>query len=632
MSVMRGGRAGALGVLGLVLVAAFSLGLPGYAHAEPTAKAEAPNPDGNTAPAADSDVDYAPDAAKPAAPAAPTPPPADLTATPPPGAPERLGAEVRKALAETIKVADPAGDAAALAAFYLARGDEPLWISDDRLSAKGEAAIAEIKSADDWGLEAKAFDLPTVSGALDTAQQADTERRLSLAALAYARHARGGRIAEPASQLSSYLDRVPQLLEPKIVLDEIAKSEDVAKTLTGFHPKHPQFERQRQAYLALLKGAAEAPKVVLLPKTGPTLSPGQKHADVGFLRQRLNVAAPAPQADGKTDETVYDAPLVDAVKAFQTSKGLRPDGIVGAGTRAALNDIDLPNPARHLANMEQWRWMPEDLGKTYIWVNIPEFMIRVVKDDAIIHEERVVTGLVDKQTPVFSDEMELVTFHPRWHVPQSIKVRELYPSLARGGTSFQRQGLKLSQNGRPVDPESVDWSSADIRKFDVVQPPGASNVLGVVKFSFPNKHTVYMHDTSSKGLFEEASRPFSHGCMRVRNPLKLAEIILGADKGWDGAKIAEIASGNPVETPITLETKVPVHITYFSSWIGDDGKEQRFKDVYGHEQRVTLALAGRFSEIAKGPDHLAPVSYPKTRYASDGNPFESFMKNMFGGF
>ncbi len=278
-----------------------------------------------------------------------------------------------------------------------------------------------------------------------------------------------------------------------------------------------------------------------------------------------------------------------------------------------------------------YRWLPDELGDLYVTVNVPEFMIRVVKGGEVIHEERVITGLVDKQTPIFDDEMELVTFHPRWNVPESIKVRELYPSLARGANPIARQGLKISYNGRLVDPESVDWSSADIRRYDVHQPPGGSNVLGVVKFSFPNKHQVYMHDTGTKGLFEEASRPFSHGCMRVRNPARLAEIVLAADKGWDATKIQAMINTAPVENPITLDKKVPVHITYFTAVIGADGKETLFKDVYGHEKRVTQALASKWTEIAIGTDHLAPVTYGVARYGG-GNVLETFVNNLFGGF
>ena len=180
--------------------------------------------------------------------------------------------------------------------------------------------------------------------------------------------------------------------------------------------------------------------------------------------------------------------------------------------------------------------MPDDLGDFYVWVNIPEFTLRVVEAGKMIHTERVVVGKNDTQTPVFSDEMEQVIFHPFWGVPNSIKKDELLPSLMRGNTSvLERSNLRIQFRGREIDPRSVDWSRADMRQFHVYQPPGADNVLGVVKFRFPNKHAVYMHDTPAKNLFNAQVRTFSHGCMRVRDPLKLAAVVLGRGPGLDRA-------------------------------------------------------------------------------------------------
>lgn len=610
---------------------------------QPTAVEPQAAPDAAPAQAASPDAPSAaapaarPDAPAPAAtaPATPAAPPAAAVESPP--QPELLGALVRKKLdilPDKATDADRA-DAAALKAFYEARKDEPLWIAGDVMTAKASAAIAEIRRADDWGLDAKAFELPSTSEGTTLSREdaAGAEMKLSLAVLKYARFARGGRITDPSKQLSSYLDRMPQLLDPKVVLEQVAASNEPDATLRHFQPQQPQFEKLRQRYLEIKASADAAQAIVRIPK-GPKLVPGQKQANVVLLRKRLGTPLPAATGNASVEETFYDDALAAAVKAFQTSKGLKPDGIVSAATRNALNDVEMPNPQKILANMEEWRWMPEDLGNYYVTVNIPEFMIRVVKDGQIIHEERVVTGTPSKQTPVFSAAMELVTIHPRWIVPESIKVRELYPSLARGGGYFQRQGLRITRNGRPVDPYSVNWSTADIRKFDIYQPSGPGNALGVVKLSFPNKHIVYFHDTPSKGLFSEASRAFSHGCIRVRNPVKLAQVVLNQDKGWDDAHVKSLVDADADENPIALDRKVPVHITYFTSWIDKDGKEQSAKDVYGHEKRITLALQGRFDEIERGPDHLAPVSPNEIRLVQQKNrkSFGGFFDSLFGGF
>jgi len=256
--------------------------------------------------------------------------------------------------------------------------------------------------------------------------------------------------------------------------------------------------------------------------------------------------------------------------------------------------------------MEAWRWMPDDLGQLHIFVNVPEFLVRVIKDGTIIHEERIVSGGPETQTPIFSDMMRTVVFQPDWKVPESIKINELLPKLRAGSNPIEGQGLVIKRNGRTIDAWDVDWGSADIRNYYIYQPPGDANVLGVVKFLFPNKHSVYLHDTPSKRLFNEKVRTFSHGCMRVRNPVRLAEVIMSEDKGWDADQVRELVTSGPEDNDIALDKPIPVHVTYFTNWVTESGELKTFGDVYGHEQRIKLGLEGRWGEIVKNRDHLLP--------------------------
>jgi murein L,D-transpeptidase YcbB/YkuD len=581
----------------------------------------------------------------------------------PPGAgtEQAVGAVIRERLLATSATAkdEEAPDWQALIALYEARADEPVFIGRAGYTAKAEALLAEFAKAGDWGLDPADYTVLEMGSdsadraALTQEQKVEAELKFGLAVLKYARHARGGRITDPSKQLSSYLDRTPEYVNAKIVLDDIVAASDPAEVLRGTHPKHAQFEKLRQKYLEMKRNADTAKEIVRIPAKGAKLVPGQKHPDVALLRRRLNVPVAAGKDGAAPDETFYDDDLAAAVAKFQDEKGQKPDGIVGPRTRAALNDIAVPNPERLLANMEMWRWMPDDLGDFHVWVNIPEFLVRVVKNGAIIHEERIITGELNNQTPIFSDQIETIYFNPRWHVPQSIKVLELYPSLARGGGSFQRQGLRLMRNGRYVDPYTVDWSRADIRNYDVYQPSGPGNALGIVKFTFPNKHAVYLHDTPTKNLFDAESRTFSHGCMRVRNPMRLAEVLLEKDKGWTADQVHEAQQSDPDEVAIQIEGKIPVHVTYFTALVGEDGSERTLKDVYGHEERVRLALEGKFNQIAKGKDHLAPVKFSrvqsygpddwgfffgngqsnpnKRRYNKNNSTLNDFFNNVFGG-
>ena len=189
---------------------------------------------------------------------------------------------------------------------------------------------------------------------------------------------------------------------------------------------------------------------------------------------------------------------------------------------------------------------------------------------------------------------------------KSIKINELLPKLRAGDNPIGGQGLAIKRNGRDIDVWDIDWNTANISEYHIYQPPGETNVLGVVKFLFPNKHSVYLHDTPAKKLFNEKVRMFSHGCMRVRNPVQLAEVIMSEDKGWDKNKIHDMAYDGPPDNDIALDTPIPVHVTYFTAWVDDTGKLKTFADVYGHQKRIILGLEGRWSEIVKNRDHLLP--------------------------
>ncbi len=279
---------------------------------------------------------------------------------------------------------------------------------------------------------------------------------------------------------------------------------------------------------------------------------------------------------------------------------------------------------RLLANLEQWRWMPHDLGRFHVQVNVPEFMMRVVSDGRAIHSERVIVGKVDTQTPIFSDEMEQVIFHPFWGVPNSIKQNEVLPSLRGNGAVLAKHNLRIQIGGRDVDPRSVDWSRYDIRNVHVYQPPGRDNVLGVVKFRFPNKHDVYMHDTPTKSLFQQSVRMYSHGCMRVQNPVRLAELILAEDRQMPPERVRALTlPGAPENNQINLSRRVPVHITYFTARVEDDGSLKTFKDIYGHEERIGLGLEGKFAQIKPVPEPKGPAR---------AEPVASLSEQWFGGF
>ena len=494
------------------------------------------------------------------------------------GASDTIVAEARRLLSAPQRGAAPE-DRAALAAFYEAAG-QPVWTSREGLSTRGAAAIAELGRAADWGLEAAAFDTGAAPAPGAVAEElAAAEVRIGLAVLRYARHARGGRIPDP-SALSKMIDMKPRLYEARSVLDAIAASDDPAAYLTGLHPRHEGFRRLQKALVELRQGSQAAAAA-------------------------LQPAAAAEEAgeDGK--------------------RGRKARAQKATGEKPARQYSRSDKESRIVVNMERWRWLPDDLGQVYVLNNIPEQLTRVYNGERVTFQEKIVVGKPATPTPQFSADMRFVIFHPTWGVPEGIKSNELGPALRRasgGGSWFfgggdgasrvlERHNLRVYSGGREINPNSVDWSSVDPRRFTFVQPPGGRNVLGVVKFRFPNRHDVYMHDTQDKHLFAHAVRAYSHGCMRVQNPMRFAEVLLNQDKGWTSDRVqSHLGRSGPID--VTLDRPIAVHNVYLTARVDDTGTLRLHGDLYGMDARVASALAGRTVHLAAAeaaaPEAAAP--------------------------
>lgn len=453
-----------------------------------------------------------------------------------------------------------------LTKFYQERDRKPIWFENDKLTKQANLIIKEIKNGTEYGMNVKDIKFPSNSLIEGTSEQkADAELMMSRAVIEYARRAKGGQLIP--QKISRALDNKPEYLEPMKVLNAVASSTDLKETFKGFQPKHKQFWALKEQ-LDLIRNATGSLKPIVKIPAGSVIRPYDRHPHIALLRKRLNVLVPTKNGKPLYPEDSYDSDLIKAVKKFQAYNNIRATGIVNKTTRARLNKGKPNREAQILANMERWRWVPTEFGNYHVRVNIPEYLVRVVKNDTIIHQERVVTGKIRHATPSFSDEMETIVLNPYWNVPQSIIWNEM--------------------NG--VAPKGYESRVVNGRVF-IRQPPGPRNALGRVKFLFPNKHSVYLHDTPSKSLFNRRTRAFSHGCVRVRDPLKLAEVLL-AGEGFNRKSInARVAARRNQHIP--LKTKIPVHLTYFTMWVNDDGKVNYFNDIYSHDKKVIAALNGR---------------------------------------
>jgi L,D-transpeptidase YcbB len=271
---------------------------------------------------------------------------------------------------------------------------------------------------------------------------------------------------------------------------------------------------------------------------------------------------------------------------------------------ASASDIQ-----RIVINMERWRWMPEDLGKVYVQDNVPEFMLYLVKDGKTIHSDKIVVGLLKYATPIFSANMQTIVFNPEWTVPPTIVRENLLPNLRGGGwfgggSVLREHGLKVKYNGRVVDPGSINWSSVNMAAIAFTQAPGPTNVLGKLKFLYPNKHIVYMHDTIKRDLFKRTMRTEGHNCIRMEKPGKLAEILLTEDKGWDTKKVQELLDKG-YDSAVNLDQPIPVHTTYFTAVADADGKVTSFADIYGLDKKVAPVVGKTLPQSQQDVDEEA---------------------------
>jgi murein L,D-transpeptidase YcbB/YkuD len=327
---------------------------------------------------------------------------------------------------------------------------------------------------------------------------------------------------------------------------------------------------------------------------GPALKRGDRAAAVATLRERLRLESDLRSQGKGEDSASFDEALEQAVRRFQRAHGLEDDGVVSAATRAELN-ISAADRAEQLAlNLERWRWLPQDLGRRRILVNIAAYQLQLIEDEEVVMSMRVVVGMQYKRTPVFSDTMRYIVLNPNWHVPRSIAVDELIPKVQSDPSYLERFGMRLLTTGpdpQEVDPTTVDWTSvrADSFPYRFRQEPGRLNALGRIKFMFPNPYDVYLHDTPSRSLFDRAQRDFSHGCIRIEKPIDLAVYLMRRNSQWKRDAI-EAALDEGTERTIYLPKPMPIHLLYWTAWSDDDGTIQFRPDIHGLDQPLAEAL------------------------------------------
>jgi murein L,D-transpeptidase YcbB/YkuD len=474
-----------------------------------------------------------------------------------------------------------------LAAIYAARGDAPIWLAGS--GAAAEALLDALRAAEDHALPAARYGVEALEAKLAGPRTGALEAALTQAYVRYARDVSSG-VLEPR-RVARLIKVDPPRRSPDALLAAAAAAPDMAAHLAALPPADPGYRALQEAYAALRVAAERAEWGAEVP-AGSTLRPGDRGARVLALRKRL-AALGEPSGD-PAEPALFDATLERALRGFQRRSGLIDDGVVGPATLAAVNAPEAFRAGQIAVNLERMRWNNKPFGRRNIVVNIPDFSVTLSEDGRTLFHERVVVGRLAEQTPEFSDQMRHLVFNPTWHVPRSIATQDLLPALQRDPTVLAQRNMRLIRvDGGPVpaDPSAHDFTAYTARDFPyrIRQAPSTSNALGLVKFMFPNADNIYLHDTPQKNLFDRDVRAFSWGCVRVRDPMRLAALLLAPQSDAPEAFIERILAAGR-ERYVHLDVTVPVHLVYRTAWVDEAGVLQLRGDVYGRDAAALEAL------------------------------------------
>ena len=487
----------------------------------------------------------------------------------------------RQSLAEAV------ADDRAVAAFYRDRGYESIWT--DPVDARRRAALlTALLAAGDHGLPAGRYRSEALMAALGSVnteeQRAMVEARMTRTFLSYTRDIQTG-VLTP-SDVDSEIVRKVKRRAPAGILDSFSRADPVAflRALPPQTGEYARLMRERHRLVDLIAADGWGPGVpdgkYELGDTGP---------GVIALRNRLIAMGYMP----RTAEPSFDHRLQSAVIAFQSDHGLLTDGVVGPGTLRALNTRPEERLRSVVVAMERERWLNIDRGDRHIWVNLADFSAKVIDDGKVTFQTRSVVGMnaKDRRSPEFSDEMTHMVINPSWFVPRSISTKEYLPELQQNPNAVSHLDV-LDRQGRIVDRSAVDFSqfTRATFPFSMKQRPGSANALGKVKFMFPNRWNIYLHDTPQKSLFSREVRDFSHGCIRLNDPFGFAYTLLARQTDDPQGYFHRVLNTGR-ETRVSLKDPVPVHLVYRTAMMPARGKAQYRADIYGRDGRIFDALS-----------------------------------------
>jgi murein L,D-transpeptidase YcbB/YkuD len=488
-------------------------------------------------------------------------------------------------------------------AFYEERAFRPAWSSPKGILPDADSLIDAIKAADREGLRPQDYHLSALEAILHEIKsreaskegpipsiRADLDLLLTDAFLLYASHLSEGCIDRDSLKMRRALNGND--LGYDSLLQRSIEKHAIPEGLRQLLPQHPLYADLKEL-LASYGVMARRGRWGVIP-SGAALKGGDVGTRVFALKSRLRVSGDLLSRSGAEGDE-YDSSLVDAVRAFQKRHGLEPSGVADSLTLAALN-VPLEKRIEQIKiTMERWRWMPHRLGHNYIRINIPDFRLYVIENGREVETMKVVLGLPNWQTPVFSAVMTQVLFNSRWMAPEDIVEKELINYMKADSNYFRSNNMTLWREVHDslvqVDPRTIDWPAMNEKTIDfrLRQEAGPQNIMGQIKFLIPNKFNIYLHDTPYREDFPKPNRMFSHGCIRLERPSDLAEYVLRDFPEWTKERIDTVIARNE-EQSLFLKKRLPVHVLYYTVWRENDGSVQFREDFYGLDRRLGWVL------------------------------------------
>ncbi|MDI1288255.1 MAG: L,D-transpeptidase family protein [Reyranella sp.] len=454
---------------------------------------------------------------------------------------------------------------------------------------RADALVGVLRAAGDHGLNPAWYSLADVEKAVAPGSDpAAAEALLTAAFVSYASDVSTGRVR--ANRIDKEISIDQRKVDRTDLLKAAAEAPDFAAYLTSLPPKgdYPGLQKALAIWRDKRAKAAFTP----MPD-GVALKPGMIDARVPVLRKRLaELDLKLPDPGLVADQ--YDEALVTVVKAYQETKGLTVDGVIGAKTVRSLNTTIDERIEQIVANLERRRWLPEDLGSRYVFVNAGDYSMVFVDGGKVAFQSLVIVGTPKDPTPEISSVMRGFQTNPFWTVPQSIAGEEYLPLLRRDPNALTGGSFKIFANwsdDTEIDPNTIDWNSIHPKAFPyrIRQDSGASNALGYIFFPFANKYGIYMHDTASRWLFTEGSRNFSHGCIRLLSPLDFVEKVFNGKSGFSKDRVRQVIDSGQ-QAHYTFPEPVTLYVTYRTTTADAAGAATFRDDIYGRDRLVVKAM------------------------------------------